>query len=38
MGNFEEPFKIHTFVSNVFAGFSMVVYLLSLAPIPDLSP
>jgi hypothetical protein len=24
MGDFEEPFKIHTFVSDVFAGFSMV--------------
>ena len=36
MGNFEEPFKIHAFVGNVFAGFSMVSILFFLAENSDL--
>jgi hypothetical protein len=37
MGNFEEPYKIHAFVGNVFTGFSMVCSLPSLTAshIPD---
>jgi len=36
MGDFEEPFKIHAFVGNVFAGFSMVSNDIPLAENSDM--